>query len=221
MKTVSNSVRMIAPVGQTSMQLACWQCLHTSDMSRKALPLPSLIVSSGTLSMNFTWRQVEPFSSPVLSRLWPRKPASPSGSWFHSLHATSQALQPMQTLVSVKNPYGLPAVILVATLEPHEIRCHFRQPLVRRVQVEGQCGQFVDLRHRARVAPHVDLDQVAAARRAARDAKVREDRRLVVTALAVGGYGPIPALREHREPRLLALAACRADASRAGPARTA
>ena len=27
-----------------------------------------------------------------------------SGTWFHSLHATSHALQPMQTLVSVKNP---------------------------------------------------------------------------------------------------------------------
>src|ERR1700730_1353524 len=27
-----------------------------------------------------------------------------SGTWFHSLHATSQALQPMQIEVSVKNP---------------------------------------------------------------------------------------------------------------------
>src|ERR671911_969095 len=127
---------MIDPVGQTSMQLACWQCLHTSDMIRKALPLPSPIVSSGTLSMNFTWRQVEPFSSPVLSRLWPRKPGSFSGSWFHSLHATSQALQPMHTLVSVKNPYGLPGVMSVATLEPHEIRCQLRQALVAGVEVE-------------------------------------------------------------------------------------
>src|SRR5919107_6070116 len=115
---------MIDPVGHTSMQLACWQCLHTSDMIRNARPLPSPSVSSGTLSMNLTWRQVEPFSSPVLSRLSPRKPTSFSGSWFHSLQATSQALHPMQTLVSVKNPYGFPGVILtsVATLEPHEIR---------------------------------------------------------------------------------------------------
>jgi hypothetical protein len=27
-----------------------------------------------------------------------------SGTWFHSLQATSQALQPMQTEVSVKKP---------------------------------------------------------------------------------------------------------------------
>src|SRR4051794_24725253 len=146
MKTVSNSVRMIAPVGQTSMQLACWQCLHTSDMSRNALPLPSPRVSSGTLSMNCTWRHVEPFSSPVLSRLWPRNRTSScfSGSWFHSLHATSHALQPMQTLVSVKNPYCFPGVIstLVATLEPHEIRCQFRQALIGGVEVERQGGEL-------------------------------------------------------------------------------
>jgi hypothetical protein len=52
MKTVSNSVRMIAPVGQTSRQLACVQCLHTSDIISQALPWPALDVSSGTLSMN-------------------------------------------------------------------------------------------------------------------------------------------------------------------------
>jgi hypothetical protein len=114
MKTVSNSVRMIAPVGQTSMQLACSQCLQTSDISRKALPLPVPIVSSGTLSMIFTWRQVLPSRFPVLSRLSPRNPWSVAGSWFHCLHATSQALQPMQTLVSVKNPYASPGVIFVA-----------------------------------------------------------------------------------------------------------
>src|SRR5919109_2718283 len=130
MKTVLNSVRMIAPVGQTSMQLACVQCLQTSDMSRKALPLPVPIVSSATLSMNFTCRQVAPLSSPVLSRLSPRKPLSSVGSWFHSLQATSQALHPMQTLVSVKKPYALPGVISVATLEPHEIRCQFPQALL-------------------------------------------------------------------------------------------
>jgi hypothetical protein len=31
-------------------------------------------------------------------------PFGEAGTWFHSLQATSQALQPMQTLVSVKNP---------------------------------------------------------------------------------------------------------------------
>src|SRR5919197_2896320 len=34
----------------------------------------------------------------------PVKNIPSSGSWFHSLHATSHALQPMQTVVSVKNP---------------------------------------------------------------------------------------------------------------------
>src|SRR5919198_3682310 len=111
MKTVSNSVRMIAPVGQTSMQLACVQCLQTSDMSRNALPSPTPSFSSGTLSMNFTCRQFWPSSVPVLSRLSPRNPPGLLGSWFHSLHATSHALHPMQTLVSVKNPYDVPGEI--------------------------------------------------------------------------------------------------------------
>ncbi|MCW2984946.1 MAG: hypothetical protein JWR63_2516 [Conexibacter sp.] len=32
------------------------------------------------------------------------KPPGEAGIWFHSLHATSHALQPMQMLVSVKKP---------------------------------------------------------------------------------------------------------------------
>ncbi len=103
MYTVSNSVRMIAPVGQTSMQLACWQCLQTSDIISQALPWPAWNVSSGTLSMNCTCRQFWESRLPVLSKPSPKDGSFP-GSWFHSLQATSQALQPMQTLVSVKNP---------------------------------------------------------------------------------------------------------------------
>src|SRR5579871_196101 len=34
----------------------------------------------------------------------PERASPSSGTWFHSLHATSQALQPMQTVVSVKKP---------------------------------------------------------------------------------------------------------------------
>src|SRR2546430_10359621 len=46
---------------------------------------------------------------PPRSTLFPyttlfRSPPFSAGSWFHSLHATSHALQPMQTVVSVKNP---------------------------------------------------------------------------------------------------------------------
>jgi hypothetical protein len=44
MKTLSNSVRMIAPVGQTSMQLAWLQCLQTSDISSQAFPWPATSV---------------------------------------------------------------------------------------------------------------------------------------------------------------------------------
>src|SRR5688572_17384150 len=34
------------------------------------------------------------------------RPPLVAGSWFHSLHATSHALHPMHTVVSVKNPIG-------------------------------------------------------------------------------------------------------------------
>src|SRR2546423_15642347 len=40
-----------------------------------------------------------------------------SGTPFHSLHATSHALQPMQTLVSVKKPIRS-AMVTVAFLDP-------------------------------------------------------------------------------------------------------
>ena len=73
MKTVLNSVRMMAPVGQTSMQLACLQCLQTSDIISHALPLPGVADWSGTCSMNFTWRQFWASRLPVLSKLSARK----------------------------------------------------------------------------------------------------------------------------------------------------
>src|SRR5688572_16843541 len=34
------------------------------------------------------------------------RPPLVAGSWFHSLHATSHALHPIHTVVSVKNPIG-------------------------------------------------------------------------------------------------------------------
>ncbi len=42
----------------------------------------------------------------VVVRVIPVKRNPSSGSWFHCLHATSQALQPMQSVVSVKNPFA-------------------------------------------------------------------------------------------------------------------
>src|SRR5688572_8638729 len=99
--TVSNSVRMIAPVGQTSRHPACTQCLQTSlIISQRAC----VVRSSLNCSMNFTWRQCWPSSLRVLSYDMPERVFSPplvDGSWFHSLQATSHALHPMQTVVSV------------------------------------------------------------------------------------------------------------------------
>ena len=55
-------------------------------------------------SMKATCRHEFALSPPVLSYEWPRRSKPSSGTAFHSLQATSQALQPMQTLVSVKKP---------------------------------------------------------------------------------------------------------------------
>ena len=78
--TVPNSVRNSAPVGQTSRQAACVQCLHTSDdiSQRKSPPvaavrLPAAIrarylrSSRPRCSMNATCRQVSAPRPPVLS----------------------------------------------------------------------------------------------------------------------------------------------------------
>src|SRR3954451_16311930 len=113
--TVSNSVRNSAPVGQTSRQAACSQCLQTSDAISQRSESPSCSVarppapstptcSALDCSMNATWRHVSAPRSIVLSYDIPVKPCSDSGMSFHSLHATSHALQPMHSDVSVKNP---------------------------------------------------------------------------------------------------------------------
>jgi hypothetical protein len=54
--------------------------------------------------MNATWRQVDAPRPTVLSYDMPDRAIPSSGTAFHSLHATSQALHPMQTEVSVKKP---------------------------------------------------------------------------------------------------------------------
>src|SRR4051812_24104584 len=121
--TVPNSVRNSEPVGQTSRQPACVQCLHTSDdiSQRNSVADSGLIAAPGltvlgmprltvfaagvrACSMNATCRQVEADSEPVLSYDEPSRLKPSSGTPFHSLQATSQALQPMHTEVSVKNP---------------------------------------------------------------------------------------------------------------------
>src|SRR3954463_4605811 len=96
--TVPNSVRKSAPVGQTSRHAECVQCLHTSEAISQRSP------SGTSCSTNATWRHVSAPRSIVLSYDFPVKPCIDIGIWFHSLHATSHALQPMQIDVSVKNP---------------------------------------------------------------------------------------------------------------------
>ena len=57
-------------------------------------------------SMNATCRQVDAPRPTELSYDIPVSSSPSSGTAFHSLQATSQALQPMQTDVSVKKPTG-------------------------------------------------------------------------------------------------------------------
>ncbi len=54
--------------------------------------------------MKATCRQELALRPPVLSYDMPSRSNPSSGTRFHSLQATSHALQPMQTLVSVKKP---------------------------------------------------------------------------------------------------------------------
>src|SRR3954463_10497890 len=116
--TVPNSVRNSEPVGQTSRHAACVQCLQTSlDISQRTpgsscpgapmsgIPRSTVDSTGFGCSTKATCRQVFEPSAPVLSYDMPSRSSPPdSGTSFHSLHATSQALQPMHTDVSVKTP---------------------------------------------------------------------------------------------------------------------
>src|SRR6266540_700444 len=168
---------MIALVGHTSMQLAWVQCLQTSDIISQALPCPAFAVWSGTRSMNSTWRQFCASSRPVLS--YPsRKAGSLPGSSFHSLQATSQALQPMHTLVSVKKPYARPGVMSTMS-DSHQVGRELRESALAGEQVQGQRRQLVHLGHRPAVHAQVDVDQVPRAAFAALDAQVWQQRGVV------------------------------------------
>src|SRR6266404_3201308 len=107
---------MIAPVGHACWHGAATQCLHTSLIisqrtsccwsgstcrDTRPFPLGSGGWLSANCSTNFTWRQDVADSSPVLSQLFPVQANPSAGSWFHCLHATSHALHPMHTVVSV------------------------------------------------------------------------------------------------------------------------
>src|SRR5215467_352687 len=66
--TVPNSVRIRAPVGQTSRHAAWLQCLHTSlDMSQREPSPPAASPEVPACSTKATCRQVEAPRLPVLS----------------------------------------------------------------------------------------------------------------------------------------------------------
>src|ERR1700709_1441304 len=100
--TVPNSVRNSEPVGQTSRQAAWVQCLQTSEDISHLTPAPS---STGLdCSMKATWPQVAALSPTLLSNDMPVSARPCWGTSFQVLQATSHALQPMQSEVSVKKP---------------------------------------------------------------------------------------------------------------------
>src|SRR3954453_5701361 len=100
--TDSNSVRMIEPVGHASKQAAVSQCLHTSD----SMSQENLSSFAAGFSMNATCRHVDAPKCTVLSYDIPVNANPSSGSWFHCLHATSHALQPMDTVVEGEKTTG-------------------------------------------------------------------------------------------------------------------
>src|SRR5262249_35336755 len=194
---------MIALVGHTSMQLAIAQCLQTSLIMFQATP-PLAVVRS----WNWTWRQFCSSSWPVLSKPSPNSGACP-GSWFHSLHATSHALQPMQSVVSVKKPTVRAMVVLLS--DGHEIRHELGEAVLLSVEVQRERDQFVHAGDRRRVAAHVYGNHVAPARLAGLRAQMgkpllfgkdREPRGgLLATSRArhplMNPARPAPAAQEH------------------------
>src|ERR1043165_7465684 len=104
---------MIDPVGHASRQPACSQCLHTSDENSHVVASDALPPrpTAGSRSTNFPCRHVECPSASVWSYDLPLQRKPSSGTPFHSLHAASQALQPMQSVESVKKPVMVTAAI--------------------------------------------------------------------------------------------------------------
>ena len=86
------------------------QCLQTSEDMSQRKPSSSRWKfgawppSGSRCSMKATWRHVSALSPWELSCDQPVQFSPSSGTPFHSLQATSHALQPMHTDVSVKNP---------------------------------------------------------------------------------------------------------------------
>src|SRR5690349_10904835 len=109
MKTPPNSVRTMEPVGQASRHPASSQCLQTSEENDQDADGPEFPPTPGTgsCSTNLTCRQVEAPTAPVLSYESPLQSRPSSLTPFHSLQATSQALQPMHKVESVRKAVTL------------------------------------------------------------------------------------------------------------------
>src|SRR5258708_36312007 len=96
---------MMAPVGLASRHPAFSQSLQTSERNcqRNGSSIPASCEPMGCFSSKkSTCRHVDAPNACVLSYDWPVQLNPSSGMWFHSLQATSQALQPMQTEASVR-----------------------------------------------------------------------------------------------------------------------
>src|SRR5207302_438735 len=104
----------------------------------------------------------------VLSKLSARKFGLSPWSWFHSLHATSHALHPMQMLVSVKKPYDSPALI-AATSKTHQVGCDLPEALLARIEVKRDRSHLVHHRNRRTLGGEVGRRafEIAQRRRAA------------------------------------------------------
>src|SRR5215472_5120168 len=90
----------MAPVGHASRHPATSQCLQTSEENSHEMPSPAFPPNPGrgSPSTNFTCRHVECPTEPVLSYEKPDQSKPSSLIWFHSLHATSHALQPIHNV---------------------------------------------------------------------------------------------------------------------------
>src|SRR5256714_1692752 len=169
--TVPSSVRKSDPVGQTSRHAACVQCLQTSELINQRRGSPSSSAASPSSrsgarsSMNATCRHASGPSCSVLSYDLPDHSIPCWGMTFHSLQATSHALQPMQTEVSVKKPtrafasapYVSSALIRAASCLPHLRRLLTRRAARLRERLHAQAVDELDERRAARAAAGADV----------------------------------------------------------------
>src|SRR5438309_8061788 len=97
----------------------------------------------------------------------------------------------MQMLVSVKNPYDSPALIVTdIDLKAHQIRNDLREAPIPCVQVEREGGDLVDHWDSRRIGLQVDVEQVLAAALARFDADVRKNGHASSLAVAKSSFQP-------------------------------